>query len=240
MLQMSTFAPEIAKYETMPVPSESRATRTYLDVGAATSTLQTLQQDGAAILDAAIIPSSTNNSTNDFLDLPSNMDNAALAQIHPISEGGYSDRMWHQLPSSPTKVATYVGDHGNILPQEPHDNSAAPANVLQGLTGCHPAAGQDVPFNGYTADSQWSGVFGTTWNSNLGQGGGFKEMIDQRRTGSFGPIYNSDLSLGLPSHCQTANQQWSGIFGLGWHPCLDVLPNGPQRKSTFGRSNVSL
>ena len=41
--------------------------------------------------------------------------------------------------------------------------------------------------------------------------------MDQPWTGSFGSTYNSDLNQGLLSHDQTANQQWPGIFGNGWH-----------------------
>jgi len=52
-----------------------------------------------------------------------------------------------------------------------------------------------------------------------------EEVVDQRWTGSFGPTYNSDLNQGLLSHVQRANQQWSGVFGNGWHSCLDIPTN---------------
>lgn len=154
------------------------------------------------------------------------MDYAVLVHTHPTSGGRYSDGMWHQIPSPPTEAARYVGGHVDVPPRESHESSTAPASVLHDLTRCHQGAGQDVPFNGHTADFRWSGVFGTTWDSNLGQGEPFnEEVVDQRWTGGFDQTYNSDLNQGLLSPDQTANQQWSGVFGNGWHSCLDVPTN---------------
>jgi len=154
----------------LPICSELGAAHTGDDVGAATSLLSTFQQDGAAILDLENCRPSTNSSINNFQDLRPNMDHAALVYAHPTSAGGNSDGMWHQIASSPTEAARYVGDQVEVLPRESHESSTAPASVLRDLTGCHLVAGQDVPFNGYTVDFRWSGVFGTTWDSNLGLG----------------------------------------------------------------------
>lgn len=210
----------------LPIRSELGAAPASDDVGALTSVLPTFQQDSAAVLDAEHFRPSTNSNTNDFQDLPLNIDHTALLHTHPISTGGYSDGMWHQSPSPPTEAARYIGGHVDVPPQESHQNSTAPASVLRDLTGCHPGAGQDVPVNGHTADFQWSGAFGTTWDSNLGQGEPFnEEVVDQRWMGSLGPTCNSDLNQGLLSHDQTPDQQWLGAFGNGWHSWLDVPPN---------------
>ncbi len=139
--------------------------------------------------------------------------------------------MLHQIPCPPTEAARYVGGHIDVPPRESHESSTRPASVLPDLTGCHLGAGQDVPFNGHTADFRWSGVFGTTWDSNVGQGEPFnEEVVCQRWTGNFGPTYNSDLNQGLLSHNQRADQKWSGVFGNGWHSCLD--PHRQQQKYT--------
>lgn len=210
----------------LPIHSELGAAHTGDDVGAATSLLSTFQQDGAAVLDAEHFWPSTNSSINNSQDPLSNTDRAPLVHIHPTCLGGYSDGMLHQIPSPPIEAAGYAGGHVDVPPRELHESSTAPASVLRDLTGCHPLAGQDMPSNGYTADSRWSGVFGATWDSNLGPGEPFnEEVVDQRWTGSLGPIYNSDLNQGLLSYDQRANQQWSGVFGNGWHSCLNVPMN---------------
>jgi len=202
----------------LPIRSELGEAHPDNDVGAATLPVSTFQQDGAVVFDAENFLPSKNSSINNFQDLLPNMDHAALVHTYLTSAGGHSDGVWHQIPSPPTEAARYVGGHVDVPPLESHESSAAPASVLRDLTECHPGAGQDVPFNGHTADFRWSGVFGTTWGSNLGQGEPLnEEVVDQRWTGSFGPTYNSNLNQGLLSHDQTADQQWSGVFGNGWH-----------------------
>jgi hypothetical protein len=210
----------------LPIHSKLGAAPTDDGVGAATSILSDFQQDSAAVLDAEHFRLSTNSNINNFHDLPLNINHTASLHTHPISTGGYSDGMWHQVPSPPTEAARYIGGHVDVPPRESHPSSTAPTSVLRDLTGCHPGAGQDVPFNGHTADFRWSGVFGTTWDSNLGQGEPFnEEVVDQRWVGDFGPTYNSDPNQGLLSHDRTADQQWSGVFGNGWRSYLDVPTN---------------
>ena len=196
----------------LPIHSKLKAIAD--DVGV----LSTFQQDGAAVLGVEHLRSFTNSIINNFQDLSSNMNHAAVAHIHPISAGGYSDTMWHDTPSPPTEAAQYVGGHVNVPARESHHSSTAPTSVSRDLTGCHSSAGQDVRLNSHTADFRWSGVFGTTWDSNLGQGEPFnEEMVDQRWMGGFGPAYNWDLHQGLLSNDQMADQQWSSVFGNGWH-----------------------
>lgn len=134
------------------IRSELGATHTGDDVGAATSPLSAFQQDGAAVSDAENFRPSTNSGINNFQDLLSNMDHASLVHTHPPSAGGYSDGMRHQTPSQPTEAAEFVGGHADVPSRESHESSTAPTSVLRDLTGCHPGAGQDVPFNGHRAD----------------------------------------------------------------------------------------
>ena len=214
---------ETARNDTLlPIQSELGAAPTG-DVRTATSVLSTIQQDGAALLDAEHFRPSTNSTTNKFQDLPLNIDHTALLHTHPRPTGGYTDGIWPQIPLPPIEAARYINGHVDIPPRESYQSSAAPASVLQDLTGCHTGAGRDAPFNSRRAEFRWSGVFGTSWDSNPSQGEPFnEEMVDQPWTGSFGSTYNSESNQGLLSHDQTANQQWSGIFGNGWHSCLYV------------------
>ncbi len=82
------------------------------------------------------------------------MDHTNLVHVHPTSAGGNSDGVWHQIASSPTEAARYIGDHVDIPPRESYESAIVPASVLRDLTGCYPGAGQNVPFNGHTADFQ--------------------------------------------------------------------------------------
>lgn len=123
---------------------------------------------------------------NNFQDLLSNIDRAALVPAHPTFAVGYSDGMLHEIPFSPTEAARYVGGHVDPL-RESHESSTVSASVFRDLTECHPIA-----------DSRWSGVFGTTWDPNLSQGEPFNgEVMDGRWTESYDPTYNSDLNQGL-------------------------------------------
>lgn len=203
--QQSRLAETARKGTVLPIHSEPGAAPTAdNNVGAARSVLSTFQQNSAAVLDAEHFRPSMNSNINNFQDLPLNIDHTALLHTHPISTGGYSDGMWHQISSSPTEAARYIGGQVDASPRELHQTSTAPASVLRDLTGCYPGAAQDVPFNDHTVDIRWAGVFGATWDSN------------ERWMGSFGPTYNSDLNQGWLSHNQTADQQWSGAFGNGW------------------------
>jgi len=210
----------------LPVHSKLGAAPTGNDIGTATSVLSTFQQDSATVFDAEHFLPSTNSNTNNFQHQALNIDHTALIHTHPISTGGYSGGIWHQNSLLPTEAAQCIGGHVDVPHRESHEISTASANVLRDLTGCHPGAGQDVPFDSYTADFRWSRVFGTTWDSNLGQGEPFNEgVVGQRWMGGFGPIDSSDLNQDLLSRNQTADQQWSGVFGNGWHPCLEVPTN---------------
>ena len=80
----------------------------------------------------------------------STVDEAALVYTHHMSPEGY------------------VGGEVGVTPQGSPYNSTAPNSAFTSPIRCHPNTGQDVPYNDYTADLRWSGVFGTTWDLPLG------------------------------------------------------------------------
>ncbi|KAL2047625.1 hypothetical protein N7G274_000667, partial [Stereocaulon virgatum] len=170
---------ETARNDTLlPIQSELGAAPTG-DVRTATSVMSTIQQDGAALLDAEHFRPSTNSTTNKFQDLPLNIDHTALLHTHPRPTGGYTDSIWPQIPLPPIEAARCIDGHVDIPPRESHQSSAAPASVLQDLTGCPTGAGRDAPFNSRRAEFRWLGVFGTSWDTNPSQGEPFnEEMVD--------------------------------------------------------------
>ena len=163
---------------------------------------------------------------NNFQGLLVNMDPTGLVHGHSTSAEEFSGGIRYSIASSPRELARRIGGHVDIQPRESCDSSTVAISILRDLTTCLPDAGQDVLFNSHTTDLRWSGVFGTTWDSNLGQGEPFDEqVVDQRWTENFGPTYNSNPKQGLLSHDQMADQQWSGVFGNGWYYCPGVPVN---------------
>ncbi|KAL2048928.1 hypothetical protein ABVK25_010781 [Lepraria finkii] len=205
------------------------------DVGAATSILS--QRTARAVLDANNPQPPPMSTINNVQHPSSTMDEAALVYTHHMSPEGCLNSIRHESSFPPTEAARYVGGDVGVTPQGPPHNSTAPNSGFTSPMRCHPNTGQDVPYNDYTADLRWLGVFGTIWNSHQGQEnvpcydftadlrwpGVFgttwnshlgQEIVDQQWMESSGPACNSDFQ-GLHSHDQTVDQPLSEAFGSG-------------------------